>query len=97
MQASFGRICKTANATFRCNFYLTWFDCFLADSNLPFVRFADDFLVFTQTKKHAQNALERVKAGLKELELDLNHKKTRIVPSGPNVIFLGPKLPKVKK
>jgi RNA-directed DNA polymerase len=82
---------------FLCNLYLTWFDRFLTNSNLPFVRFADDFLVFTQTKKHALSALERVKTGLDKLDLELNHKKTRIVPSGPNVIFLGRKLPKSGK
>ena len=81
---------------FLCNFYLTWFDHFLTDSNLPFVRFADDFLIFTQTKKHACIALERVKTGLTALELELNHKKTKIVLSGPNVVFLGRKLPAPK-
>ncbi|MDD4273324.1 MAG: reverse transcriptase domain-containing protein [Desulfobacter postgatei] len=82
---------------FLCNFYLTGFDNYLTNNNLPFVRFADDFLVFTPSKKDAVKALACVKKGLKKLDLVLNEKKTRIVPSSPRVIFLGQKLPGKKK
>jgi len=82
---------------FLCNFYLTEFDQYLADHNLPFVRFADDFLVFTPSKPHAQSALDCVARGLKLLDLTLNQQKTRIVPASPRVIFLGRKLPEKKK
>ena len=78
---------------FLCNFYLTEFDQYLSNHNLPFVRFADDFLVFTTSQKNAQIALECVSKGLKKLDLSLHPKKTRIVPSSPKVIFLGRKLP----
>lgn len=82
---------------FLCNFYLTEFDNYLTVRNLPFVRFADDFLVFTPSRKDADKALECVKQGLKKLDLILNFKKTRVVPSSPRVIFLGRKLPGRKK
>lgn len=78
---------------FLCNFYLTEFDRHLSGRNLPFVRFADDFLVFTRSKKDAQSALAFVDKGLKRLDLELHPAKTRIVPSSPKVVFLGRKLP----
>ena len=62
--------------------------------NLPFVRFADDFLVFTPDRQSADVALKYVEKGLKKLDLALNMEKTRVVRSGPAVSFLGRKLPK---
>ncbi|MCP4118556.1 MAG: Retron-type reverse transcriptase [Desulfobacteraceae bacterium] len=78
---------------FLCNLYLTEFDLFLTRKNLPFVRFADDFLVFTPNRKAAEAAMAGVKKGLDRLGLELHNQKTRIVKSGPGVIFLGRKLP----
>ena len=82
---------------FLCNFYLTGFDRFLTDHNLPFVRFADDFLIFTPSRRHAESAMACVIKGLKALDLRLNTQKTHIVLSSPKVIFLGRKLPDKKK
>ncbi len=78
---------------FLCNFYLTEFDRHLDRNNLPFVRFADDFLVFTPTKAHAKSALNCVDSGLKRMDLSLHPGKTRITLAGPWVTFLGRKLP----
>lgn len=78
---------------FLCNVYLTWFDNYLSDKNLPFVRFADDFLVFCPNKGTAEKARTFISKGLQKLDLQLNEKKTRVVKSGPNVVFLGRKLP----
>jgi len=79
---------------FLCNVYLTEFDRYLSKKNLPFVRFADDFLIFTPDKKAADKALIYAEKCIKKMGLKLNNKKTRIVKSGPNVKFLGKKLPK---
>ena len=78
---------------FLCNFYLTEFDKYLTACNLPFVRFADDFLIFTPSKNHARSALTCADKGLKKLGLALNNRKTQITPSSPRVIFLGQRLP----
>lgn len=51
---------------FFCNVYLTELDTYLTRNNLPFVRFADDFLVFTSSKQAAQEALKCVGIGLKK-------------------------------
>ncbi len=68
----------------------------MAARNLPFVRFADDFLVFAKDRLAAVNAHEYVGKTLARLALQLNARKTRVARCGPKVKFLGRKLPKIK-
>jgi len=75
-----------------CNLFLDSFDKSLNRANIPFVRFADDFLLFTDSQKNAQAAREYAKKQLDKLALSLHPKKTRVVKSSPKVIFLGQKL-----
>jgi len=75
-----------------CNIYLTRFDNDMARKNLPFVRFADDFLVFTQSKKEAQTAYAYVEKCLNRLRLALNTEKSRVTSCGPHIKFLGQQL-----
>jgi len=82
---------------FLCNLYLTEFDQALALKNLPFVRFADDFLVFADSEKNAHSARLYVEKSLRKLHLSLNPKKTRVTSCGPAVKFLGKKLPKLAR
>jgi hypothetical protein len=81
---------------FLCNLYLTEWDAYLSDRGFCFVRFADDFLVFASDEKGARKALAHVKTGLKRLDLALNTDKTRLAPSGPQVTFLGRRLPTIQ-
>ena len=82
---------------FLCNIYLTAFDNALSNGNLPFVRFADDFLVFAETEKDALRAHIFVGKQLNKLGLELNPDKTRVAECGPRIEFLGRKLPNLKK
>ncbi|MBF0369351.1 MAG: Retron-type reverse transcriptase [Magnetococcales bacterium] len=82
---------------FFCNLYLTGFDQRLAAANLPFVRFADDFLVFAPTQRAAEAARTFVGKELNRLDLELHPDKTRVVRSGPAVRFLGRKMPRAPK
>ncbi len=82
---------------FLANVYLTRWDQDMAANNLPFVRFADDFLVFTKTGKDAHKALCLVEKSLKRIGLRLNAEKTRVARSGPGVRFLGKRLPRPEK
>ncbi len=75
-----------------CNLFLHDLDMALADKNIPFVRFADDFLLFASTEKKARAALEFVGSKLKSLGLELHPEKTRAVLSSPQVVFLGHRL-----
>ena len=76
-----------------CNLYLNDFDQALSHANIPFVRFADDFLLFTDSQQDALAAKQYAKNQLDKLELNLHPVKTSVVQSGPHVIFLGQKLP----
>ncbi len=79
-----------------CNLYLTEFDNRLAEKNIPFVRFADDFLLFSADHAGATKALDYAGRLLHQLGLDLHPQKTKIVRSGPAVVFLGQRLPRRK-
>lgn len=81
---------------FLCNLYLTEWDRDMASRNLPFVRFADDFLVFAKDRPSAVNAHAYVEKSLARLNLKLNERKTRVARCGPKVKFLGKKLPRLK-
>jgi len=80
-----------------CNIFLTHFDNYLARNNLSFVRYADDFIIFAPNGKEAHNALGCAERALRQLDLKLHKKKTRIAEAGPGIIFLGKKLPKLRK
>ena len=80
-----------------CNLYLHDFDIALEKANIPFVRYADDFLLFTSSKVQAEQALDYVRSLLKKLDLELKDEKTRVVRSSPEVVFLGERLPVPKR
>lgn len=79
-----------------CNLYLHEFDQALHAQKVPFVRYADDFLLFAADELKAQRALEFAGTRLRSLDLELHPEKTRITTSGPHVNFLGEPLPVFK-
>lgn len=76
-----------------CNFYLHALDMALAGKNIPFVRFADDFLLFAPDQRRANDALKFVDQRLKAMGLELHPDKTRVARSHRGLIFLGLPLP----
>jgi len=76
-----------------CNLYLHELDCALTRANIPFVRFADDFLLFADKKAKAEKAFHFITRELDKMDLNIHPEKTRIIRSGPGVIFLGKPLP----
>jgi group II intron reverse transcriptase/maturase len=76
-----------------CNLYLHELDLALHQKKLPFVRYADDFLLFAADEQGARRALDYVANMLEKLDLELNAEKTRVTQSGPHVAFLGGRLP----
>lgn len=76
-----------------CNLYMNEFDQALADSHIPFVRFADDFLLFATDQAKAEKALVFAGKKLTQMGLELHPTKTRVVRSSRQVIFLGEALP----
>ena len=65
----------------------------LANAKIPFVRFADDFLLFATERGPAERALTYATKRLDRLGLDIHPEKTQVVQSGPEVQFLGERLP----
>jgi RNA-directed DNA polymerase len=78
---------------FLCNVYLHQLDGRHAQSGVPFVRYADDFLLFAPDEPTAAKALKLVSGYLRDLDLEIHPEKTRVVRSGPQVSFLGQPLP----
>jgi RNA-directed DNA polymerase len=71
------------------NVLLDDFDKELEKRGLRFVRFADDFLVFTKTEKAAQRVFASVERYLtRKLHLVVNHQKSRVC-SAKGIEFLG--------
>ena len=71
------------------NILLDDFDKELEQRNLPFVRYADDFLVFTKTKTAAERVYKSVGNYLtRKLKLVVNHQKSRTCRTA-GVEFLG--------
>lgn len=78
---------------FLCNLYLHALDLSWQSKRIPFVRYADDFLLFTPDERLAHRALAMTRDRLDDLGLTLHPDKTRVVQSGRDVVFLGQPLP----
>ncbi len=76
-----------------CNLYLHRFDTALAKAKIPFVRFADDFLLFAPVQDQADRALIYATRELTRLDLNIHPEKTRVVRASREVCFLGQALP----
>lgn len=76
-----------------CNLYLHAFDTALDRAKIPFVRFADDFLLFAPVPEQAEQARGFAAAQLERLGLTIHPDKTRVVQSSADVRFLGESLP----
>lgn len=76
-----------------CNVYMHEFDQALSDAHIPFVRFADDFLLFATEQAQAEKARAFAQKKLADMGLTLHPEKTRVVRSSRKVIFLGEPLP----
>lgn len=76
----------------QCNLYLNELDRYWRTTGIPFVRFADDFLLFTQSRRSAEKALSLTRTKLQDLKLEIHPEKTRIVQASRKVSFLGQEL-----
>jgi group II intron reverse transcriptase/maturase len=71
------------------NIVLNHLDWELHKHGYHFVRYADDFVVLTQTKSQAKEALALVTQTLHKLGLQLSPEKTKITSYGKSYTFLG--------
>ncbi|OOC10841.1 MULTISPECIES: reverse transcriptase domain-containing protein [Thioalkalivibrio] len=72
-----------------CNIFLDRLDRSLADAGIPFVRYADDFLLLAATRTDAERARSHVDRCLRRMGLELHPDKTRVSRVSPRVRFLG--------
>ena len=72
------------------NIFLHEFDKVMVERGYKLVRFADDFVVMTKSKRKAKRAYEVVKEIITEkLKLELHPEKTVITNFGEGFVFLG--------
>jgi RNA-directed DNA polymerase len=72
------------------NIVLNYLDWHIEGHSYHFVRYADDFIVLTQSQAEAEKALNLVKDFLAtQLSLKLNLEKTKIITCGKGFDFLG--------
>jgi group II intron reverse transcriptase/maturase len=71
------------------NIVLNFLDWKLHERGYRFVRYADDFVVLTQSRLEAEEALTLVTHTLQELGLSLSAEKTQITTYGKGYSFLG--------
>lgn len=71
------------------NVVLDYLDKVLESKGLRFVRYADDFLVFTRTLQEAERALAVVQEVIQQLGLKLSSEKTKVTRFSEGFDFLG--------
>lgn len=71
------------------NIYLHPFDVALTRQGLRLVRYADDFVVLCRRRRDAEEARAAAEGALKDLRLQLNPHKTRVVHFDQGFKFLG--------
>jgi RNA-directed DNA polymerase len=74
---------------FLCNLYLHQLDEAWTREGIPFVRYADDFLLFLPDHRTAERALAFTRRRLARLDLELHPDKSRVVQASRDVVFLG--------
>jgi RNA-directed DNA polymerase len=72
-------------------------DLKLERRSIPYVRFADNFIVLGRTEKEAKRALRAAGRKLWWLGLSLHPKKTQVIRSSSKHSFLGQRLPDSKQ
>lgn len=72
-----------------CNLFLDELDRYWQRTGIPFVRYADDFLLFAPDQRRAERALAGTRRRLERMGLALHPDKTRVVRASPAVRFLG--------
>ena len=71
------------------NVYLHPFDVAMQEAGFGVVRYADDFVIFTQSRERAGEALVLAEETLAQLKLNLHPEKTRVVSIDEGFEFLG--------
>ena len=71
------------------NIFLHHFDREITAKGYHLIRYADDFVVVEDTQERIGNALADTAAILRTIKLNLNEKKTKLIPAKEGFVFLG--------
>ncbi|MGS0705768.1 reverse transcriptase domain-containing protein [Acinetobacter sp. ANC 3781] len=85
-------------ASLLASFYLQDFEIVLQNAQIEFVRYADDLVVFANTRDEIEKHFELIRHELNKIQLsipDIGSGKSEIYTSSQTVIFLGLELKKV--
>ena len=72
-----------------CNLYLHPFDQALTEAGFSLIRYADDFVILTESRERAEEAYRYAASTLKQRGFSLHPKKTRILALKEGFDFLG--------
>ncbi|MBE0525002.1 MAG: group II intron reverse transcriptase/maturase [Methanosarcinales archaeon] len=85
----FGITQGSAISPLLANIYLHNFDVEINVRGYHLIRYADDFLILEDSQERTGKALADTAVILRELKLDLNENKTKIIPVAEGFVFLG--------
>jgi group II intron reverse transcriptase/maturase len=71
------------------NVYLHRFDREITAKGYHLIRYADDFIILEDSQEQIGKALADAAAALRTLKLNLNEKKTKLIPAREGFLFLG--------
>ncbi|MBN2395215.1 MAG: CRISPR-associated endonuclease Cas1 [Candidatus Atribacteria bacterium] len=74
------------------NLYLLNFDNFIAQNELRMIRFSDDFIIFAESEREAEDIKKLINQRLNSDKLKLNKEKTIIYDNVEEIEFLGYKI-----
>lgn len=83
-------------APWLCNIYLWYLDDEMRKQGISMVRFADDFVLMTATRRMAEAVMNRCSDAVKTMHLRLNSRKTSVVNATKPFRFLGQWLSKTQ-
>lgn len=72
-----------------CNLFLDQLDTAWTRAGIPFVRYADDFVLLTPNQNDAERARDFTERQLRRLRLELHPDKTQIARASTSLRFLG--------
>ena len=84
-----GAMAGTPISPFLANIYLAEMDRFFLNSGIPYARYSDDIIFFTDTMETLDEYLLTVKNFLGKYHLEINHEKVKITEPGQAWEYLG--------
>ncbi len=76
-------------STFLANLYLRELDFYFYEAKIPYMRYSDDIIIFTQNKDELQSSIKIIKKALSDNELEVNDEKELITLPDNEWTFLG--------